>query len=358
MPTPHFQSITDQVAAYLREQLLCGRWHGEMPGQNQLVKLLGVSSKTIEMALRILEGEGLLIGQGAGRRRRIVLPEGELQTRGQRVAILDYEQIELSSEGWSSGILTQLIAAGHDAFIASKTLKDMQMKVSRVAHLVKKNKADAWVVWGGSRDVLKWFSAQPTPTFAGFGRMEDLPIAGIKPDKKPAQSACIRRLVELGHRRIVVLVRQEVRLPKPGRSVRHFLAELESHGLETGPYNLPDWADSPEGLQRGLDSLFEVTPPTALIADGSHLFFAVQQFLAKRGLQVPEDVSLVCTDANRNYWWCRPTVSHVHWSFRPVLRRIERWVANIARGKDDRRQSFTKAEFVEGGTIGPAPGSG
>ena len=29
---------------------------------------------------------------------------------------------------------------------------------------------------------------------------------------------------------------------------------------------------------------------------------------------------------------------------------------NVARGKEDRRQTFTKAKFVEGGSIGPAKG--
>ena len=38
-----------------------------------------------------------------------------------------------------------------------------------------------------------------------------------------------------------------------------------------------------------------------------------------------------------------------------VARRVKRWVNNVAHGKDDRRQSFTKAEFVDGGTVGPAP---
>ncbi len=31
-----------------------------------------------------------------------------------------------------------------------------------------------------------------------------------------------------------------------------------------------------------------------------------------------------------------------------------RWVNNVALGKDDRSQTLTKAEFVEGGTVGPA----
>ena len=39
--------------------------------------------------------------------------------------------------------------------------------------------------------------------------------------------------------------------------------------------------------------------------------------------------------------------------YRPVVRRVVRWVNNVARGKNDRRQTLTKAEFVEGGAIGP-----
>jgi hypothetical protein len=30
-----------------------------------------------------------------------------------------------------------------------------------------------------------------------------------------------------------------------------------------------------------------------------------------------------------------------------------RWANNVSRGKDGRRQTLTKAEFFEGGTIGP-----
>ena len=50
-----------------------------------------------------------------------------------------------------------------------------------------------------------------------------------------------------------------------------------------------------------------------------------------------------------------PSVAHIRWDYRPVLRRIVRWTNNIARGKEDRRQTSTKAEFVEGGTVGLAP---
>jgi hypothetical protein len=36
-----------------------------------------------------------------------------------------------------------------------------------------------------------------------------------------------------------------------------------------------------------------------------------------------------------------------------VIRRIVRWSNNVSRGKDDKRKTLTKAEFIDGGTIGP-----
>jgi len=32
-----------------------------------------------------------------------------------------------------------------------------------------------------------------------------------------------------------------------------------------------------------------------------------------------------------------------------------RWVNNVARGVDDRRQGFTKAEYIDGETVGSSP---
>ena len=72
MATPHFPSITEQVANYLRDELHQGIWGETMPGRSKLIELLGVSGKTVELALQQLEKEGLIAGQGAGRKRRII----------------------------------------------------------------------------------------------------------------------------------------------------------------------------------------------------------------------------------------------------------------------------------------------
>lgn len=188
-----------------------------------------------------------------------------------------------------------------------------------------------------------------------FGRRRGLPLASVGPDKPLAIAALTRQLVRLGHRRIVMIGRRSRILPVPGSSELAFLAVLEEAGLATGSYNLPDWEETLPGLHRRLSALFAHTAPTALVVDESPFFWAVQQFVVRRRLLAPEDISLACTDPSPDFAWQQPPVTHVQWDYRPVIRRVMRWADNVAHGKDDRRQTFTKAEFVKGGTIGPAP---
>jgi DNA-binding LacI/PurR family transcriptional regulator len=319
-----------------------------------LARELGVGKDTVEAAMRILEREGLLLVQGQGRRRVLAPGGGGRVKRQLRIALLDYDP-PAKTEQWAHELLFRLNDAGHDAFFTEKCLTQLKMQVPQVVRLVARTKADAWIVGAGSRDVLKWFSASGLPVMALFGRRRGLPLAGVGPAQPQAMAGLARHLVELGHRRIVLIVRPTRLLPQPGASERAFLAALEAAGLKTGSYNLPDWNEALPGLQRVLTGLFARTPPTALVVAESPLFSAVQQFVARRRLLVPEDVSLACTDPSPDFAWQQPPVTHIRWDHRPVIRRITRWADNVAHGKDDRRQSLTKAELVEGGTIGPVP---
>jgi hypothetical protein len=350
METFRVLTAAEQVGEYLRAELCRGDWGGRMPGGSRLATELGVGRDTVEAALRILERDGLLVPQGAGRRRRIELPEG-IVARPMRVALLVTDHF---SEEYKIELFHLLVEAGHLPFHVTKTLVELGMDVGCVARLVNRTEADAWVVVSCSREILEWFSRQPKPAFAMFGRRGRVSIAAAGPDKAPPFAAATGRLIGLGHRRISLVCRRQRRLPQPGHPERAFLDELAAHGIPTGPFNLPDWEESKTGFVTLLDSLFGATPPTALILDESFLFNAAFHYLAKRGLRVPQDVSLVCTDDDSDFAWCEPSVAHIRWDYRPVVRRVVRWAANVSHGKDDRRQTLTKAEFVAGGTIGTA----
>ena len=245
--------------------------------------------------------------------------------------------------------------AGHPTFTPELTLDELGMDPKRVASFVEKTEADAWIVTAGSREILEWFSSQPRPALALFGRYAGFPIAGVKPDKIPCYRTVVRRLHQLGHRRIVLLARKERRWPQPGKAESAFLGELETLGLSTSAYNLPEWEMNTAGLHQLLERLFEHTPPSALVAQEAPFVTAILQFCSRHGIRIPQDLSLVCSDPDPSFYWCLPSVAHIRWDSRPVVHCIVRWANNVARGRMDRRQVLTRAEFVEGGTVGRAP---
>ena len=343
-------TITAQVVEHLRGKILQGHWQGYRPGRARLADEMGVSNMTVVRAVALLEKEGLVVSQGNGRRRRIVLPESDLKSRPLRIAVLRFEPGDTKLY-FVVDFVHQLREAGHQVHYADKTLNGLKMDVKRVAKLVERTPADAWIVISASNGILEWFASQPIPCFGLFGKISELPIAGSGPSKQHAYAAVARRLVDLGHRRIVLLARWMGEMP----SMELFCEELMSLGVPLSEYNRPKFSDTPEALQRLLRSLFATTPPTAIVTANFELFLAVQQFVAKRKLGVPEDVSLVCGDPDPNIGWCRPTVAHIGWDSRPWVRRIVRWADNIARNKRDTRKAITQAEFIDGGTVGPAP---
>lgn len=347
-------SPSQQVADHLRSELLLGKWSGTMPGSPALAADLGIDSKTVWAALSILEEEGILISQGTGRPRKIAKATGSPDSASLRIGILEYEAASLNDD-YMVDLRHKLSGSGHRVVQPAKTLTELGMKVPRIRKMVDETEADAWIVCAAARNVLQWFSDQEPPAFALFGRRRELPIAGVGPDHEAIGRLIVRRLVELGHQRIVVLVRESQRAGGPGRSDRAIFEEMAEHGLPYGPYNLPEWDDSAVGLRRVIDGLFKVTPPTALIVDEPFVFHAVKDHLARIGIMAPENVSLICRDPDQTFAWLHPSVSHVRWDHRPIVRRIVNWATNISQGRKDRRQTLTKAEFVEGGTVGPAP---
>jgi DNA-binding LacI/PurR family transcriptional regulator len=353
MALPNFLSLADQVTEHLREEILRGRWRGTLPGKHQLAAELGVNNKTVEGALVQLEKTGLLIPQGAGRRRLIQLPRRS-SSRALRIALLLHDDLVDAKTKLALEVKYALDAAGHAVVIPQLSLAQLKFDPKRVAALVRRTEADAWIIFAGSRGVLEWFAQQSVPGFALFGNRSGIKIASVSPNKPPAMVEATRHLLSLGHRRVVLLARRAVRLPQASPAVEAFTTALQEHGCHVSDFNLPDWEESNAGFHACLASLFHATPPTALIVDEVTYFVAVMQFLLRRGLRVPQDVSMLCTDDDVALSLCNPPVACIRWDYSPVLRRLVQWVSHVSRGKTDFTQLLTPAEFVPGGTVGPA----
>jgi len=348
-----FSSITSQVADHLRQEIFTGRWTEMIPGRNKLAQELNVSPKTVESALLILESEKLILGQGAGKRRKISLTSSSKLASTIRIAFFDYDDAARHEEEILE-LKHKLTNAGHKVFSTNRTLVELKMDPMKVAKEAAESSADAWIVCAGSREVLSWFSKQDTPVFALYGRRRTLPIAGVGPDKATTARQVARHLIELGHKRIVLVKRRERRGGGGGEPERAIFEEMAHHGVAVGPYNMPEWTETAEGFHQLLDNLFQVTPPTAIFVDEAFILHAAISHLAQKGITCPNDVSLICGDPDPTFAWCNPSIAHIQWDSRPVIQRVLNWTRNISRGKEDLRQMLTKATFIKGGSIGPA----
>lgn len=351
-------SVTEQVAAHLRQGVNDGRWSGRLPGVLRLATECDVSTGVVRAALRQLEAEGLLSGHGLGRSRSIATAgAARAVATPLRVAILRHDA-RLADNPQTSMVLTEIVhsleTAGHKVSFCKKSQIELKHNVRHLTRHLAETPADAWVVESGSRPLLEWCASQSTPCLALYGRSGDLPLARTGPDVVPAYQAATRHLLALGHRRMVFIVSAAHRKPSPGKIARAFLEDLNAHGVPTGDYNLPDWEETPEGFSRLLEKLFKSTPPTALIIDEIPHFFAAVAFCARHGIRVPGQVSLVSTDCDAMLDWCHPGFAHMRWDNAPIVRRVVRWAAAVRKGKPDRKTINFPAEFVPGGSIGPA----
>jgi DNA-binding LacI/PurR family transcriptional regulator len=349
-------SRVDQVVEILRQGMLRRRWRETLPGRDRLAGQLGCSHATVELAMRRLVRDGWLVSQGAGKRRRIVLPKGETSSTTLRVRILLYDNADRALP-FEAELLAQLQKAGFAAEFALKSQQDLGMRSDRVAKFVTKTPADAWVVISGSREILEWFATQPVPAISVFSHLPDLSLAAVSPRKTPAMIAAVRALTASGHKRIVMLSRRERRKPKPGLFEQNFLDELGRLGLPVSEnFNLPDWGESAAGLHSMLTELFRVTPPTALIIVESELMHAIHQFMSRSGLRSPEDLSLLCCDEDLSFRWCEPGIAHIRCDYELLIKRVLKWVRKVPDGRDNKNQLMFDAELVHGGTLGPPPG--
>lgn len=338
------QSVSEQAAVVLREDLIKRRWTTYLPGRDMLAKELGVHGSTIERALEQLENEGLLQSQGVGKRRLITVPD-HLKQRGMHVVIVLYER-EDTLNNYILDLQYRLYVAGHTFSFAPKTLRELGFDPKKIETMIRKHPAEAYIVQSAPRHVLEFLAETSFPVFALFGKMAGLPIPGTGTDWLEALSKAIEKLHTNGHRRIVLLTRGDKHPSKLGLTERIFLEELDKRNIRHGAYNLPEWENSPAGLRHCLKSLFQVTPPTAIFADDWMLYYAIQTLLIRERGPEYRYVSCISMAFHSSFVWSESRIPHFRWDPEEIVRQSIRWVNNVSRSKEDTKQKLVKAEFV------------
>lgn len=312
-------SLSLRVADTLEEKVGEGRWKVVLPGIRVLCDEMGVSSRTMMMALRILENRGVLDAAEKGKPR--ALKTGFEQTQQEKkqlsVCVLMWRKLEdlsLADRDIVNHFRQEIQEGGGEVNLLVYHEVVKASGGNKIAEVIERNPADGYMVVGAHLSVSEVLVELGVPVaYVGGEHVKGaVPRAGYS--MSGMCSEFLEEMVKLGHERCITLL--------PGVMVRHDegLSHVEEaigrvyweHGLRfVAHFHCPRWGSGLSDLQAGLDKLFRLTPPTALILGDASMVPGVVSFLMQRGLRYPEDVSIACLDGSEALKHFVPPISHI-----------------------------------------------
>ena len=140
-------------------------------------------------------------------------------------------------------------------------------------------------------------------------------------------------LISLGHRRIGMVAGTPTLLCTRARMDGH-RAALEAAGADADPaLSLIGTFTHESGFRLATELLTLPQPPTAIVAGSDEMALGVYEAVRRRGLRVPEDVSVVGFDDLPGARWSSPPLTTVHQPLSEMGALAARTVLRLVRGE-------------------------
>lgn len=295
---PPKPSMATYALGILRQFIAEGEWKERLPGERSLALRIGVSRPTLHEALLILEKEGVL-------RRRAkaawqILAEPKSAERGPRKVIFlsplkleDFDAFALHQYTVLSGHLAE---RGHETEAIRLPSAGREGSPRMLGELSRQNRPDAWVLFRCSPATQEWFARSGLPAVVMGSAPERLNLRSIDVDYRAAGRHAMATLLRLGHspERIVYLMPSEKLLGHTEAAE----GMCEALGDRAGDLRVAPVAAGPAEICRRLDLLWQGVAPTALVVLRPLQTLTLMTHLGRKGVRIPEDVSLVALDDN------------------------------------------------------------
>ncbi len=350
---PKRLSLSSQAADALRKAIAGNAWPEFLPSERRLCQLLQVSRPTVRTALGLLAQEGLIEIHHGRRHQLLTRPAAPAATQSRLVVLVSHEplaHLTLTAYQGVTEMRAQLAEHGFttEDFVCQGRSANTQR--SKLEAFVRRNRIFCCVLVSVTRNVQEWFARHSIPALVLGSCHPEVRLPSLDVDYRAVCRHAAGVFRRAGHRRLAFLV--------PDSGVAGDLVSeagwLEGAAARPGSPNVEAVIvrhdGSPAHLAARLDALLaSPRPPTALlVAKPVHTLSVVVQLL-KRGITVPDPVSLIARDHDQLF---EDELAHYAFTGDSFAHRLSRLMLQmVGQGHLPPEPSLMFPRYVPGGTV-------
>ena len=355
------ETLVDITVKVLREQIAEGRFGLVLPGEPRLAEHLLVSRGTLRKALAILTDQGVISAGRPGKPRRV---RGRLivaakRGRTYRVGVLTpqpFDALPTSTQHFLRQTATEtetegIVYSHHDSVATQRQRPHRWLKA-----MLAEDPADLWLLYEATIPVARFFRSSGAPAIICGGPAfdEGVPYCGF--DGAAALRHAIGMLVRAGHTRIILPSRHHRRIRE-----QTFREEFGKRGIPFhASVTMPLWNSDIDQLRRLLCQRLDAPErPTAIILNGLNALIVLYSCLMERRLAVPDDLSVLSIGSDPMMGCFHPAIGYYETPYRPLARATADMIrSHLQALKSAPAVKLLQTNYVQGGSVGPAPGAG
>jgi DNA-binding LacI/PurR family transcriptional regulator len=349
-------SLSSQAAATIRKGMANGSWEEYLPSERRLCEMLQVSRPTVRTALHLLAKEGLLEIRQGRRNRLLATQDRSRRKQSQLVGLVTHQPIahmSLTAYHGISEMRTHLAEHGFTTEILVCPPAGARVQRRKLDAFVRQNRVLCCVLLSVSHEMQRWFAEHSVPALVLGSCHAAVQLPSLDVDYRSVCRHAAGIFLRKGHRSIALVV--------PNSGVAGDLASEQ--GFREG---MEQRLDRPEtrglivrhngtaqNITTKLDALFNsANAPTALLVAKPAHVFAVIIYLLKRGLSVPDTVSLISRDHDHVFETVNPSISHYQFADDAFVHRLSRLMLKlVSQGSLPAEPSLIFPKFFEGSTV-------
>lgn len=356
---PRRLSLSFQAAEAIRKAIARNVWPEYLPSERRLCEMLQVSRPTIRTALGLLAKDRVIAIQQGRRNRILSRPAPSAGPQSRLVVLISHHPISHTTLNAYQGISemrAQLAEHGFTTEVLICPGRSASAHRRKLEAFVRQNHVLCCVLLSVSREVQQWFATHSLPALVLGSCHAAVRLPSLDLDYRAICRHAAGILRSRGHRRIAFLV--------PDSGVAGDLVSEEGFregtasraGSRPVEGTIVRHQGTAAHLASRLDALFaSASPPTALLVAKPVHVLAVLVYLLRRGIRVPDTVSLVARDHDHLF---EEELAHYAFRGESFAHRLSRLMLQmVSQGHLPAGPSLIFPRFVAGATVRTLPSS-